>query len=171
MKRILLFTVLIVNGFCFGQQQGSKEEIKEGFVIENSELAVTAVFPGCEKYVGSNKALTSCMQSELSNRLNDKLVYFAEIMEKFKVAQASASIKFVVNREGKIVDISSENKSNSYMDKKLTREAIWVLEKISKTMVKKGEIIQPAKLKDGTPVGLLFMLPIKFKVDLTPSIE
>ncbi len=127
-------------------------------IFSAREVSVMAVFPGCEKFSNDKEKSTDCFAKKLQSELGIQLNDFGEIAYAHNIQQAVAKLQFVVDKSGKIVQIKSMNGGNT----ELSKEAREAMERISKKFIQKGKLIKPAKLDDGTPVNLLFTIPVKF---------
>lgn len=125
--------------------------------MSSTQVTKMAVFPGCEKSK-TNQDLTNCMATKLSQELGIELRDFEDIANKNGIDKANAKLSFVVDRNGKIVQVQAMNGGN----KELSAEAQKALNKISKKLVQKGKYIKPAETDDGTAVNLIFNIPIRF---------
>lgn len=121
------------------------------------EVGYMAVFPGCEKIdVNDKKGLQSCLAKEISNLLAIKLENFANELDKKGLTSAIAKLQFVIDKNGKIIQIKAMEGGN--LDLAIASEK--ALTEISNEIAK----IQPATLEDGTPVNLVFQLPVRYEV-------
>lgn len=125
--------------------------------MNSTQVTKMAVFPGCEKSK-TNQDLTNCMATKLSQELGIELRDFEDIANKNGIEKANAKLSFVVDRNGKIIQVQAMNGGN----KELSAEAQKALNKISKKLVQKGKYIKPAETDDGTAVNLIFNIPIRF---------
>lgn len=121
------------------------------------QVTKMAVFPGCENSK-NNDELNNCMASKLSEELQFQLKDFEEVAYQNGITDASARLSFVVDRNGRIVQIQAVKTGN----KELSAEAQKALNRVSQKLIKKGKFIKPAEANDGTPVNLIFNLPIKY---------
>lgn len=125
--------------------------------MNSTQVTKMAVFPGCEKSK-TNQDLTNCMATKLSQELGIELRDFEDIANKYGIDKANAKLSFVVDRNGKIIQVQAMSGGN----KELSAEAQKALNKISKKLVQKGKYIKPAETDDGTAVNLIFNIPIRF---------
>lgn len=117
------------------------------------------VFPGCENFKPTQKKqITQCISNQLSALLEEELKDFEQIMFQSKLEEAKAYLQFIVSKEGVILNVSTLKGSNPI----LAESAIRAMENIAMSIPP----IQPARLKNGTPVNLLFQLPLVYKVTL-----
>jgi len=122
------------------------------------DVAYMAVFPGCEKFSNDKDKSQDCMAKKLQDELGAQLDDFGEIANANNIRQATAKLQFVVDKSGKIVQVKTMNGGNA----ELSKEAQKAMERISKKFIQKGKLIRPAKLDDGTPVNMVFTIPVKF---------
>jgi hypothetical protein len=114
------------------------------------------IFPDCEKVSEDRSKLLSCISRELSIRVHKNLVDFDEVMNQSGFEKAEATLQFLVSKEGVLIDIRPLQGGNPI----LGDAAAIALEKIAMELPP----IQPAKLKNGTPVNVVFQLPIEYRV-------
>lgn len=122
------------------------------------DVAYMAVFPGCEKFGNDKEKSQECFARKLQGELGIQLSDFRETAEAYNIHKAAAKLQFVVDKSGKIVQVKAMNGGNATLSKE-SKEA---MERISKKFIQKGKLIQPAKLDDGTPVNVVFTIPVKF---------
>lgn len=122
------------------------------------DVTQMAVFPGCEKHAGNKKKLESCLSEQLQKELGNQLTDFNEIANRQGINEAVAKVNFVIDKSGKIIEVKTVKGGNV----ELSKESKEALERISKRLIQKGKYIQPAKFEDGTPVNLMFTIPVKF---------
>lgn len=145
MKKIFLF-LIVVSSLAWGQEVVEADS-------EVKEVAKMVVHPNCKRFKADDRAAqTKCLQVSLANDLNDKLGSFFTYMENRGIKKAEASVSFIVNRDGKIVQIEEVEGGNQRLAKLAVREL---------TKLAKGyPYIQAAELEDGTKVSVAFKLPI-----------
>lgn len=121
------------------------------------EVSHISVFPGCEKInVNDKNATQSCLAKSLNSLLADKLEIFAEKLDEKGIISAVAKLQFVIDKSGRIVEVEALSGGNS----ELGSASVKAMNEIAKEIKK----IQPATLEDGTPVNLVFQLPIRFEL-------
>lgn len=140
----------------FGDDTTAPEEEKTTYNAR--EVSMMAVFPGCEKFSSNKEKSRECFAKKLQDELSIQLNDFGEVAEAKNIRQAVAKLQFVVDKSGEIIQIKSMNGGNA----ELSKESKEALERIAKRFIQKGKLIQPAKLDDGTPVNLIFTIPVKF---------
>jgi protein TonB len=122
------------------------------------QVSQMAVYPGCEKFAGNKTKLQQCLAQKLNDELQDQLSDFAETMSDRGETTAIAKLQFVIDKSGRIIQVQAVK--GSQVD--LGRESEKALERIATRLSSRGKTIQPAKLEDGSPVNLVFQLPVKF---------
>lgn len=146
-----LFTFLLIS--FFGNLLA-----QEASLFSSRQVEEMAVFPGCENVNPSDKnEMNSCLSQKLSEHLSKELIGFDEVMQQSGLSSAIAKIQFVISKEGIIIDINEMKGSNPV----LAVAAVKALAKISEELPP----IRPAKLKNGTPVNIVYQLPVKFKIE------
>lgn len=140
-----------------GNDGGIEKPEENNKIYSAREVTEMAIFPGCEKFAGNKTKLTTCMSEQLNQELGNQLD-FETTAQRQGISEAVAKIQFVIDKSGKIVEVKTINGGNV----ELSKESKEALERISKRMVQKGKYIKPAKFDDGTPVNLIFTIPVKF---------
>lgn len=150
----------VQQGGGTGENDGGTEEPakEDNTIYSTRQVTEMAVFPGCEKFAGNKTKLTSCMSEQLQKELIGQLSDFEITAQRQGINEALAKVQFVIDKSGKIVEVKTLNGGNV----ELSKESKEALERISKRMVQKGRYIKPAKFNDGTPVNLIFTIPVKF---------
>lgn len=119
------------------------------------------VYPGCEEFQIEQKAeLSQCLSKNLTSQLADLMSDFGAVLENFNTEKAVCRIQFVVDKDGKIIQIKP-TETNNYLNQLLCRVSAGSMQMISE----KIQPIQPATLVDGSPVNLVFMLPVTYQID------
>jgi len=125
------------------------------------EVYGMAVYPGCEEFQVEQKAeLMRCMKENLTQQLADLMNDFAVVLEDFNTEKAVCRIQFVVDKEGKIIQIKPME-TNNYLNLLLGQASAGSMRMIAEQIPP----IQPATLVDGSPVNLVFMLPVTYQID------
>lgn len=151
--QILAFLLCSVH-FAFGQEQQ---------VYTMSKVHALPIMSGCEKKDPTDrKSMVTCISSNLNADLYKSMKGFDEIMKQSGIEKAEAIIQFLVSKEGVIIDISALQGSNPI----LADAAVLAFEKLAMDYPP----IQPAKLKDGTPVNVIFQLPFEYVVPKTKEV-
>lgn len=159
MKTLLLSTItcLLLGSGILKAQETEPDKLpvdvaKKDFTAK--EVGYMVVFPGCERIdINSKKDLQSCLAQELNTLLGKELDLFIDKMDKKGLISAVAKVQFVVDKNGKIVQVKAMSGGNQELGIEVVKSMNVIAEKIKK--------IQPAALKDGTPVNLVFQLPVR----------
>src|SRR5690606_26976655 len=117
-------------------------------------------YPGCEKFKGDKTKLQQCLSQKLNDELSDQLSDFAEVLNDRGETQAVAKLQFVIDKSGKIIQVQPMKGGSA----ELGKESEKALERIASRLASRGKIIEPAKLEDGSPVNLVFQLPVKYQI-------
>lgn len=141
-----------------GDGEGKKPAPTGNFTAR--EVSEMAVFPGCEKFKGKKEDLQKCLAQKLNEQLGDQLSDFAETLNNRGESQAVAKLQFVIDKSGKIIQVKPMAGGSA----ELGKESKTALERIATRLSSSGKTIQPAKLEDGSPVNLVFQLPVKYVV-------
>jgi hypothetical protein len=159
MKITFYFFNLLFLPIILGAQE-VKESLPTGNFVAR-QVSHLAIFPGCEKEGVENKSgLTRCFAQKLNERLGDELNLFGDEFRKEGFSAAYAKIRFVVNTEGKIVNVKHlKDPITIEANEKLGTAAEFALIDISKTIA----YIIPAKTNDTINVNLQFDLPVFWK--------
>lgn len=124
------------------------------------QVSDMAIYPGCEKFKGDKANLQKCLSDKLNDELGDQLTDFAEDMSSRGETQAVAKLQFVIDKSGKIIQVQAMKGGSA----ELGKESEKALQRIASKLSSRGKAIQPAKLEDGSPVNLVFQLPVKYQV-------
>lgn len=120
-----------------------------------------AVYPGCEEFQVEQKAeLVRCMKENLIEILSDKLTDFYRIMKDFNTEKAVCSIQFTIDKDGKMVRIKHMETKN-YLNLLLGEFTVNTMQTIAEQIPP----IQPATLEDGSPVNLVFVMPVTSQIE------
>lgn len=158
MKIIRLLLVFVNFSLLFAQE---KPAPKGEFTAR--QVSQMVIYPGCENIDSDNKIeLQKCLQRNLTELLVDKLNYFSEVMEQKSISDASAKIRFVVSKEGKIVEVQAMSGGSI--------ELSIAAENALKQIANEIPTIQPARLEGGQAVNLFFQLPVRFSIQTANSI-
>lgn len=118
------------------------------------------IFSGCEKHDPTDrKLMNNCISSQLSLKLFKSLNGFDEVMRQSGFETAETLIQFVVSKEGVIIDIRALEGGNPILGDAF----VMAFEQIAMELPP----IQPAKLKDGEAVNIVFQLPFEYRVAKT----
>lgn len=131
-------------------------DIKESNSFTARQVSEMAIFPGCEHLNNKDKtALQKCFQQNITNLLIDKLADFSDKMDELKISTATTKLQFVVSNKGKLIQIKSIGG---------TPELAVASENAMNQIANEIASIRPAILEDGSPVNLVFQLPVKFVI-------
>lgn len=158
MKKILFALILILSfALTFAQSEKLDKfpaDIKEANNFTARQVAEMAIFPGCEHLNNKDRvALQKCFQQNITNLLIDKLADFSDKMDELKISIATTKLQFVVSNKGKLIQIESIGG---------TPELAIASENAMNQIANEIPPIRPALLEDGSPVNLVFQLPVKF---------
>lgn len=159
MKLKIYFLALIFPIILLAQEQ-PEIILLEKFTAR--QVGQMAIFPGCENVDPSDKAkLTQCMSQKLNEQLGDYLSNFSDKFADDGFSTAYAKVRFVVNKEGKIIEVEAlQDSTTSEANRRLGKASEIALVKFASKLPH----IHPALLEDdGTPVNLQFDLPVTFK--------
>lgn len=144
-------------------QPESKGEGKAPAPVGNftaRQVSEMAIYPGCEKFKGDKNKLQQCLSQKLNDELVDQLSDFADILNDRGETQAVAKLQFVIDKSGKIIKVEPMKGGSA----DLGRESEKALERIASRLSSRGKVIEPAKLEDGSPVNLVFQLPVRYQI-------
>ncbi len=131
-------------------------DIKEENNFTARQVSEMAIFPGCEHINNKDKAaLQKCFQQNITNLLIDKLTDFSDKMDELKISCATTKLQFVVSKKGKLIQVESMGG---------TPELAIASENAMNQIANEIPPIRPAILEDGSPVNLVFQLPVKFVI-------
>lgn len=150
MNNYLLLTIFIIFGNALFAQNPQEVESEEVFMI----VEQSPRFPGCEDILGSKVEKEACAQKEMLTYIYGNLKYPKEARE--KGIKGQVIIQFVVNKRGKIVDIS------------LLRGIGGGCDEASLAIVKGMNDLPVAWTPGhhrGKPVKVKYTLPIKFALE------
>ena len=158
MKKVFLIALLTFPLlFAFAQTEKLDKfpaDIKDANNFTARQVSEMAIFPGCEHLSNKDKtALQKCFQQNISNLLIDKLADFSDKMDELKINIATTKLQFAVDKKGKLIQIKSIGG---------TPELALASENALNQIANEIPPIRPALLEDGSPVNLVFQLPVKF---------
>ncbi len=164
MKKIL-FTLLIVLPFAFAFSQTEKldkfpVDVQDSRSFTARQVSEMAIFPGCEE-VTEKSLLTKCFARKMNELLVGKLEDFAQEMENLKISTAHTKLQFVVDKKGKLTQIKAMEGGTPI----LGEASLKAMNEIA-TEIKP---IRPALLEDGSPVNLVFQLPVRYQIELSET--
>lgn len=131
--------------------QGKANDTKEERVNEPvtvNRVADMAVYPGCQKKKGNKRDLIKCFGAQLQK---DILRYLDTEFPDTDKAKVQVQLEFIVNTEGYIEKINPVRGDDIFKP-----EAKRALEKVADYLRRKGKVIQPAKMADGSKAPLIF---------------
>jgi len=132
-------------------------EIDSAEVEEGPDISVpftlveqVPVFPGCDKYVGDNKALRKCMNDKINKLVARK--FDTGLAEDLGLSGERVRIltQFTIDKNGSIIDIKTRSK---YRD----------LENEARRVIREFPRMKPGKQRN-IPVKVTYTLPIVFYV-------
>lgn len=143
-----VFLSILCSGFLLGQDVFAYKSIDE-----------KPIFPGCETQT----------EQESLNHCNNRVVQY-EIMRYIQYPESSIDkgetgmcfIKFIVTEEGKIENAEISRSTTYAALDKAALEAV--------SLIFKGKSIIPGQ-KDGKPVNVSYVVPVKFKLDIEKPVE
>ena len=155
MKQLIIVMVVMTAGnFLFSQEQQLYTDIK---------VKEMAVFPGCESIdPHQKKEMNDCISKQVSDRLVNNLKGVDESLRQSGIYDARADIQFIISKEGIILGVKETEGSNAI----LADAAVMAMENMAMELPP----IRPARLQDGTPVNLVFQLPIVMKLEKTDDV-
>lgn len=132
-----------------------KKEERATEPVTVNRVAEMAVYPGCEKYKGDKRQLIKCFGDQLEN---DILRYLNTEFPDVNKESVGVRLEFHVDKNGYITNIDPK-----YGDEVFKPEAKRALEKTAEYLRRKGKIIQPAKMADGSTAVLIFTRDVRLK--------
>lgn len=145
MKKIIFLLIAFFSISCFAQEETS-------LIDENSDtltLEIVDVPPTSSNCLGeSKKEKSNCFDQKMSEHLRKHFKYPNKAAE--DNIQGKVIVSFVINKEGKVVDIQT-NGGHKLLQKE-ARRIIALLPKFT-----------PA-VKNGKPVNIMYSIPINFKL-------
>jgi len=143
MKYISLFFAILIPSLIFSQDKLYKK-------VEEMPR-----FPGCENMEGTVKELTKCSNEKLIQYIYQNLRY-PETARKAGV-EGTVVIQFVVNKSGKI--------KNETIARDIGENCGSEALKVVKTMADNSSLNWRPGMENGSPVDVLWTLPVKFKLE------
>lgn len=163
MKKIYTLLLFFTAFHLFAQKTSEIDKYPVDVKIEAADnftarqVSEMAIFPGCEQFAGTDKAeLQKCFSQNITNLLVTKLENFAEKMTELKINSATSKLQFVVSKNGKLIQIQAISGGNN--------ELGFASENALKEIATEIPAIRPALLEDGSPVNLVFQLPVRFQI-------
>lgn len=165
MKLKIFILSLLISNIVLSQEQ------PEIIVLEKfttKQVGQMAIFPGCEKINPNDKpGLVKCMSTELNKLLGKGLEKFTKEFSKDGYSTAHAKVRFVIDKNGKIIQVQPLSDSIFIEANHKLRVAS---EKVIKDFASKLKPIKPALLEgENTPVNLQFDLPINYRSSISEN--
>lgn len=127
-----------------------KENTINDKIYTFSEVEKIPEFKNCSNETNN---LSDCFTKELQHYVMNNFAYPSIAVE--NNIQGSVLIKFVIDSEGKVTNISTEGEGGNNSE---------ILNEAAKRLVKKLPTFKPAT-KNGTPVNTKYQFPIKFSLE------
>lgn len=146
--RISVLLFLLIGCINLSAQEAEDLDVRK--------VAKLAVHPNC-KHIPVNKKQEQmkCLQSNLSQLLNQQLAHYMEYVLSDETKSIRASVDFIISVKGKIerieVSHSTDRKFSIYLSRSMERVS------------NRTGYIEPAELEDGTQVNLKFTLPVHIR--------
>ena len=141
---------------------GLKSRVNEAPKKEERTVTVTvnrvaqmAVYPGCEKYRGNKRELIKCFGEQLGD---DILKYLDTEFPDVNKETVGVRLEFHVDQNGYITNIDPK-----FGDEVFKPEAKRALEKTAEYLRRKGQVIEPARMDDGSKAILIFTQDVKLR--------
>ncbi len=145
MKKIIFLLIAFFSISCFAQEETSLIDENSGTLT----LEIVDVPPTSTNCLGeSKKEKSNCFNQKMSEHLRKHFKYPNKAAE--DNIQGKVIVSFVINKEGKVVDIQT-NGGHKLLQKE-ARRIIALLPKFT-----------PA-VKNGKPVNIMYSIPINFKL-------
>lgn len=143
MYKFILFLILAPL-ISFSQHDSIQKKVKR-----------VIVYADC-KNKQTNKALMSCFSKKLQHELETQIFYHDQgKLESYKIQEASATIKFIITKQGRIMNIEYLKVSHPVFKE--------IIENAFSATVSKLKEIEPAIDMDGNGVNLIFQFPVKYQ--------
>ena len=148
MKNIITFFLVLCSLLCYSQTENQEDILNENNEAPFAKIEEVPIYPGCEN-ASSNKEKKACMSEMIKLFVSEK--FNLKISKKYgKKGINRLYTRFKIYEDGKVVDIEARGDHP-----RLEKEALRILKKLPK--------MKPGKV-DGKPVGVLYALPIVFKI-------
>lgn len=158
LKKFLIITAIIASSSSFSQEKTITEVSESDMIKGDVPYAVienVPVYPGCEG--NGNQELKDCMSSRISafinSNFNMKKVQSLNLPPKLY----RTAVQFKIDQEGNVVNVRARAEHPE-----IEKEAIRVVGKLPQMV--------PGKQR-GEAVGVLYSLPIIFKIEPPQKIE
>lgn len=163
MKKIIQFILLIFTFSVLNAQETLDKypiDVSDKGNFTAKQVGYMAVFPGCENFESTDKLnLQKCLSKKLTDLLIKELDQFSKVMEKGGYCRAVAKVQFVIDKNGKIIEYKAFGGGNEDLG--------IAAEKAFSRIASRVKNSKPAALEDGSPVNLVFQLPISYKVEFS----
>ncbi|HPE83246.1 MAG: energy transducer TonB [Aequorivita sp.] len=154
MRELLFAIAVAIHAIGFSQTETEKDDdIIPIQMKDNIPIAViesVPVYPGCERETG-NKANKNCMSVKINEFIGKNFDMKIINTQGLPAKLYKISVNFKIDKTGKVVDITAKAEHPE-----LEKEAIRVVSKLPR--------MKPGTQK-GEPVGVLYSLPIVFKIE------
>ena len=148
MKNIITFFLVLCSLLCYSQTENQEDILNENNEAPFAKIEEVPIYPGCEN-ASSNKEKKACMSEMIKLFVSEK--FNLKTAKKYgKKGINRLYTRFKIDEDGKVVDIEARGDHP-----RLEKEALRTLKKLPK--------MKPGKV-DGKPVGVLYALPIVFKI-------
>ena len=145
MKKIIFLLIAFFSISCFAQEETSLIDENSGTLT----IEIVDVPPTSTNCLGeSKKEKSNCFNQKMNEHLRKHFKYPNKAAE--DNIQGKVIVSFVINKEGKVVDIQT-NGGHKLLQKE-ARRIIALLPKFT-----------PA-VKNGKPVNIMYSIPINFKL-------
>lgn|SRR5690606_13290950 len=158
LRKFLIIIAFITSSFFFAQE-GTITEVAESEITKDdvpyAVIENVPVYPGCEG--NGNQELKDCMSSKISAFVNSnfRIKKIASLNLPPKLYRTA--VQFKIDKQGNVVDVRARADFPE-----IEKEAIRVVENLPQ--------MKPGKQR-GEPVGVLYSLPIVFKIEAPQKAE
>ncbi len=158
LQKLLIFTAFIISFASFAQEgtitEVTETEITKGdvpyAVIEN-----VPVYPGCDG--NGNQELKDCMSAKISQFVSSNFSMKKIASLNLDPKLYRVAVQFKIDKQGKVVDVRARAAHNE-----IEKEAVRVVSKLPQ--------MEPGKQR-GEAVGVLYSLPIVFKIEAPKTVN
>ena len=129
--------------------------------VNNNTVNKVAIYPGCDNEALKGQQFASdCFSTKIRRDLADELQdYASDIAVEGYTGVISTKLDFVINTDGKVVNITSIG------DELFGNAAILALKRISTRHSRRNIVIKPAIDIDGKPISSKFIIPLKINIE------
>lgn len=152
MFKYLVFTFIITSSICLAQEQTVTDVSESEMTKEDVPFAVieeVPVYPGCKG--NDNIELKKCMSENISAYINKHFNMKRIAALDLPPKTYRTAVQFKIDKQGKVVGVRARAEHPE-----IEKEAVRVVSNLPKMI--------PGKQK-GEPVGVLYSLPMVFKVE------